>query len=187
MRYSRTHLLSTAAHATRYIRSPVTCCVNLLFHQLCISKRSTTKRKHRGGRKVAKQIGTIIHYARVPTLPQPSRNVPNFITLPLYKQVQRDQGVRVCYVNAQSCRNKTLAIADHILENHLDMMTICETWLKPSSDANVITYIVPYGYSIKHTPKSSYTNTVTDADAFRSFEHLRHPRESLLFTDPRHQ
>ena len=86
---------------------------------------------------------------------QRSRNVHNLITLPLCKQVSktRDQGVRVCYVNAQSCRNKTLAIADHTLDNQHDMMAISETWLNSSRDLNVIKDIVPNGYCIKHTPR----------------------------------
>ena len=120
-------------------------------------------------------------------MPQRSRNVHNLITLPLCKQVSktRDQGVRVCYVNAQSCRNKTLAIADHILDNQLDMMAISETWLKSSRDSNVIKDIVPNGYCIKHTPrptgkgggvaiihKSEIVLHKQDTDAFRSFEHI---------------
>ena len=143
VRYSWSQLLSVDRYATRDTGSRLTGCVNLLLRQLCIS----TRRKHRGGRKIAKQIETIVHCARVPTLPQRSRNVHNVITLPLCKQVSktRDQGVRVCYVNAQSCRNKTLAIADHILDNQLDMTAISETWLKSSH--------VPNRYCIKHTPR----------------------------------
>ena len=133
------------------------------------------------------KIETIVHCARVPTLPQRSRNVHNLITLPLCKQISnnRDQGVRVCYVNAQSCRNKTLAIADHILDNQLDMMATSETWLKSSRDSNVIKDIVPNGYCIKHTPrpigkgggvaiihKSEIVLQKQDTDAFRSFEHI---------------
>ena len=187
VRYSRSQLLSVDRYATSDARSRLTCCVNLLLRQLCIFKRFSTRRKHRGWRKIAKQIETIIHCARVPTLPQRSRNVHNLITLPLCKQVSktRDQGVRVCYVNAQSCRNKTLAIADHILDNQLDMMAISETWLKSSRDSNVIKDIVPNGYCIKHTPrptgkgggvaiihKSEIVLHKQDTDAFRSFEHI---------------
>ena len=64
---------------------------------------------------------------------------------------QHDYGVGGCYVNTQSCRNKTLAIFDHILENDLDIMALCETWLKPSTDANMINDLTPVGYAIKHT------------------------------------
>ena len=140
MRYSRSQLLSVGRYATRETRSRLSGCVNLLLRQLCIFKRFSTRRKHRGNRIIAKQIETIVHCARVPTLTQRSRKVHNLITLPLCKQVSKklDQGVRVCYVNAQSCRNKTLAIADHILDNQLDMMAISQTWLTFSRDSNVI-------------------------------------------------
>ena len=106
VRYSRSQLLSVDRYATSDTRSRLAGRVNLLLRQLCIFKRFSTRRKHRGGRKIAKRIETIIHCARVPTLPQRSRNVHNLITLPLGKQVskKRDQGLRVCYVNAQSCR-----------------------------------------------------------------------------------
>ena len=150
VRYSRSHLLSVDRYATSDTRSHLTGCVNLLLHQLCIFKRFSTRRKHSGGRKIAKQIETIVHCARVPTLTQRSRNVHNLIALPLCKQVSKSH-VRVCYINAQSCRNKTLAIADHILDNQLDMMAISATWLKSSRDSNVIKDIVPNGYCIKHT------------------------------------
>ena len=187
VRYSRSQLLSVDRYATSDTRSRLAGCVNILLRHLCIFKRFSTRLKHRGRRKIAKQIETIVHCARVPTLPQRSRNVHNVITLPLCKQVSktRDQGVRVCYVNAQSCRNKTLAIADHILDNQLDMMAISETWLKSSRDSNVIKDIVPNGYCIKHTPrpigkggdvaiihKSEIVLYKQDTDAFRSFEHI---------------
>ena len=180
-------MFSVDRYATSDTRSRLTCCVNLLLRQLCIFKRFSTRRKHRGGRKIAKQIETIVHCARVPMLPQRSRNVHHLITLPLCKQVSktRDQGVCVCYVNAQSCRNKKLAIADHILDNQLEMMAISETWLKSSRDSNVIKDIVANGYCIKHTPrptgkggdvaiihKSEIVLHKQDTDAFRSFEHI---------------
>ena len=65
----------------------------------------------------------------------------------------KDDGLRVCCINAQSCRNKTLAIADHIIEQNFDVMAICETWLKSKRDTNVIKDMLPNGYSIEHTPR----------------------------------
>ena len=57
-----------------------------------------------------------------------------------------------CYINAQCCQSKTLAISDHILENYVDIMALCETWLNPSTDAFVRKDLTPTGYAIKHTP-----------------------------------
>ena len=65
---------------------------------------------------------------------------------------QREPGIEVCYINAQCCQSKTLAISDHILENDLDIMALCETWFKPSTDAFVRNDLTPTGYAIKHTP-----------------------------------
>ena len=50
----------------------------------------------------------------------------------------KDDGLRVCCINAQSCRNKILAIADHIIEHNIDVMAICETWLQYKRDTSVI-------------------------------------------------
>ena len=63
----------------------------------------------------------------------------------------KDDGLRVCYINAQSCRNKTLAIADHIIEYNIDVTAICETWLQYKRDTSVIKDMLPNGYSIEHT------------------------------------
>ena len=65
----------------------------------------------------------------------------------------KDDGLRVCCINAQSCRNKALAIADHIIEHNIDVMAICETWLKYKRDTSVIKDMLPNGYSIEHTPR----------------------------------
>ena len=70
--YSRSQLLFIDRNATRDTRSRLTGCVNLILRQLSIFKRFSTRRKHRGGRKIAKQIETIVHCARVLTLSQRS-------------------------------------------------------------------------------------------------------------------
>ena len=69
-----------------------------------------------------------------------SRNPANFIPVFIEKVAVtfKDDGQRVCCINAQSCRNKALAIADHIIEHNIDVMAICETWLKYKRDTSVI-------------------------------------------------
>ena len=51
VRYSTSHLLSVDRSATRDTRSRLTGCVNLLLRQLCLCvfRRFSTRRKHRGG------------------------------------------------------------------------------------------------------------------------------------------
>ena len=101
----------------------------------------------------------------------------------------KDDGLRVCCINAQSCRNKTLAIADHIIvqfiEHNIDVMAICETWLQYKRDTSVIKDMLPNGYLIEHTPRptgkgggvaiihrSSLQLRKETTDTFRSFEHV---------------
>ena len=85
VRYSRSQLLSVDGNAIRDTRPRLTGCVNLLLCQLCIFRRFSMRRKHCGGRKIAKQIEAIVQCARVPTLPQRSqRNTnQNLITVKL--------------------------------------------------------------------------------------------------------
>ena len=40
-----------------------------------------------------------------------------------------------------------------IIEHNIDVMAICETWLKSKRDTNVIKDMLPNGYSIEHTPR----------------------------------
>ena len=97
----------------------------------------------------------------------------------------KDDGLHVCCINTQSSRNKTLAIADHIIEHNIDVMAICETWLKSKGDTNVIKDMLPNGYSIEHTRRptgkgggvaiiyrSSLQLRKETTDTLRSLEHV---------------
>ena len=115
-------------------------------------------------------------------------NYSNITRVPLVSSLsfyQREPGVEVCYINAQSCRNKTLAISDQVTENDLDIMALCETWLKPSTDACVGNDLTPTGYAIKRTPrptgkgggvaiihKSRLNIRKRTIEMFRTFEHI---------------
>ena len=64
-------------------------------------------------------------------------------------------------------RHTTGACANHVLSSliyihriptqfyNIDVMAICETWLKSKRDTNVIKDMLPNGYSIEHTPRPS--------------------------------
>ncbi|ELT98964.1 hypothetical protein CAPTEDRAFT_186385 [Capitella teleta] len=52
-------------------------------------------------------------------------------------------------LNAQSIRNKTLSIMDHVLEKEIDILAITETWLR-EGDAALATELTPSGYVFQH-------------------------------------
>ena len=97
---------------------------------------------------------------------------------------------KICFLNAHSVKNKTLFLADYITEHDIDLMAIAETWLGTSTDATVISELLPAGYDIKHIPrqgksagyggvglihKSSISVKTTDSsltNKFESFEHM---------------
>ena len=58
-------------------------------------------------------------------------------------------------LNARSVRNKSLSIADLIIDRKLDILAITETWLKGDITDNVIVgELVPSGYSILSVPRT---------------------------------
>ena len=67
----------------------------------------------------------ISHFCSIPIAIAFDRNYDNITRLPLVSLSSsdlREPGVEVCYTSAQSCRDKILAISDHIPENDLDIM-----------------------------------------------------------------
>ena len=165
----------------RQLQGASNCCLNnTAWRAACtagVALRRPTHRGCRGG--VRKQ--------RLTHVKQFGVNNANLIPVLIEKVALtcKDDGLRVCCINAQSCRNKTLAIADHIIEQNIDVMAICETWLKSKRDTNVIKYMLPNGYSLEHTPRptgkgggvaiiyrSSLQLRKETTDTFRSFEHV---------------
>lgn len=63
--------------------------------------------------------------------------------------------VAVWYV--QSCRNKSLDIADYIISDHLDILFLTETLLKDKGDEAVIGELTPPGYKLLHVPRHNRT------------------------------
>ena len=57
------------------------------------------------------------------------------------------QSLTICSVNAQSCRNKTNAIRDYIVENDIDVCAITESWITSEDDA-IMAEITPVGYNL---------------------------------------
>ena len=165
----------------RLLQGANNCCLNNpAWRAACTAGVALRRPKHRGCRGgVRKQRRTQVKQLGV--------NNANLIPVLLEKVALtcKDDGLRVCCINAQSCRNKTLAIADHIIEHNIDVMAICETLLKSKHDTNVIKDMLPNGYSIEHTPRptgkgggvaiiyrSSLQLRKETTDTFRSFEHV---------------
>ena len=172
VRTSKRHMASSTCLVTR-------CRIYTAWRAACtagVALRRPTHRGCRGG--VRKQ--RLIHVKQLGV------NNANLIPVLIEKVgvTCKDDGLRVCCINAQSCRNKKLAIADHIIEQNIDVMAICETWLKSKRDTNVIKDMLPNCYSIEHTPRptgkgggvaiiyrSSLQLRKETTDTFRSFEH----------------
>lgn len=65
---------------------------------------------------------------------------------------QPQQSVSFCMINTRSIRNKTSEFNDFVIDNDLDVVGVCETWLHPDDDA-VIAALNPGGYRFCHTPR----------------------------------
>ena len=94
--------------------------------------------------------------------------------------------IKLIYMNARSVRNKAEDIANFILDESIDILTITETWLK-SGDYDKVTLgnLVPKGYKLMHTPRAkrrgggvgiiirkNIRSTVQRARHYSAFEHM---------------
>ena len=66
----------------------------------------------------------------------------------------KTHGIRLALNNAQSVRNKTDMIVDHIIENDIDVLCITESWLCESGDEKVIKDLTPDVYKFINVPRS---------------------------------
>ena len=60
---------------------------------------------------------------------------------------------KICSRNVRSVNNKSLCIHDYIVENDLDALFICETWLGSDLDDISISQLLPPTYKILHQPR----------------------------------
>ena len=56
------------------------------------------------------------------------------------------------FLDAQSVRNKALDICDYIIQTNVDLVFLCETWLRPDCAA-----LTPPGVCLKPLPRQSDT------------------------------
>ena len=64
---------------------------------------------------------------------------------------------KVMFLNAQSVRNKALDICDYIMQANVDLVVLCETWLRPLGDEADCAALTPPGFCLKSLPRQSGT------------------------------
>ena len=53
------------------------------------------------------------------------------------------------FLNAQSARNKAFDICDYIMQANVDLVFLCETWLRPVGDEADCAALTPPGFCLK--------------------------------------
>ena len=61
------------------------------------------------------------------------------------------------FLKTQSDRNKALDICDYIMQGNVDLVFLCETWLRPVGDEADCAALAPPGFCLKSLPRQSGT------------------------------
>ena len=61
------------------------------------------------------------------------------------------------FLKAHSVRNKALDICDYIMQANVDLIFLCETWLRPVGDEADCAALTPHGFCLKSLPRQSGT------------------------------
>ena len=194
--YSRDHLMSVNK-ASNVISENVLSqlkdlglCTCKQVHELT---KKRTRRGKRGGRRKQRQIKVVTSSSPLiekkrqsPKLFVNKTNLIDICTAEFYQE--ESEQLKLLYLNAQSCRNKTLRIHDLILESNSDLVFITETWFRETGDEPLINEIVPNEFNIKSVPRTSgsgggtaiiYRNSIdiifceTEKFNYSSFEHCQ--------------
>jgi exonuclease III len=72
-----------------------------------------------------------------------------------FNKKKKKKLLNICYLNALSTKNKTIALHDYIVTNNFDVVAITETWLGTSQDKKCKREMVPEGYDIEHIPRQT--------------------------------
>ena len=62
--------------------------------------------------------------------------------------------IKLATLNARSVRNKSAPLADLVKSRECDILSLTETWLKPSDTVGCLADITPAGYTLVQTPRS---------------------------------
>ena len=101
------------------------------------------------------------HHLPCPPPPPPSPSSPgcnphNLIkidTSPMTQELSRR--FKVMLLNAQSVRNKTTDICDHVIQANVDLVFLYETWLRPEGDESDCAALTLPGVCLKSLPRMS--------------------------------
>ena len=82
----------------------------------------------------------------------------NLITIDTGPFIQEfSKHFKVMFLNAQSVRNKALDICDYIMQANVNLVFLCETWLRPVGDEADCVALTPPGFCLKSLPRQSCT------------------------------
>ena len=152
--YSRDQLLSLSHPQTAQFKAqPVALHVYHALKQHGLCRHPPTRRGCRAGRNTNKTFENseptkIPKILEDPKIKIPTRNIPSSSA-----QRKTKNGIKVALVNAQSVRNKTDMIVDHVTDHELDVVCITESWLCESGDERTIKELTPDGYTFFHVPR----------------------------------
>ena len=152
-------------------------------HQLSIApagrhrRRPARKHPYHGGRRKQGRTIPIIVSDRPASQP---RTLCSF-TIPTFNSTRRlsvecDTNSAICYsnlikigtspfiqelsghfkvmlLNSQSVRNKTTGICDHMRHANVDLVYLCETWLRPEVDESDCVVLTPPGFCLRSFPR----------------------------------
>ena len=62
---------------------------------------------------------------------------------------------KLCSLNVRSINIKTLCIREFIIDNNLDILFLCETWLGTDYDEISISKLLPSGYKLLHQARTN--------------------------------
>ena len=82
-----------------------------------------------------------------------TQNSDNLIHIKCVEDKKRDKSFLIGYINAQSVVNKVEDIKDLVVDKHLDLMCISETWLKDRGSESVLINLAPPTYKVKSYPR----------------------------------
>ena len=153
LRYTRSELLSLHSHRlkNRDVISAV--------KRLGIIAHSFSRRTQRGGRRKQHAIKVIDAGLRTSTCSYTRMDRRNLINVHCISNSTKTlSGLRVGCFNAQSVQrncNKRTDISTFICDQHMDILFIAETWLKPHGDEGRLHDLTPAGYISKSFPRES--------------------------------
>jgi exonuclease III len=69
----------------------------------------------------------------------------------------------ISHYNCRSVINKAAQLNDYIIDKDIDIIALTETWLSTdtASESDIITALVPQGYSFLHKPRQDKNGSGT--------------------------